>query len=119
MRRDYEKEINLLGRDIVHHISTQLLKSKSETNTSEIPYLDQNKCKSFSISWYFAKYGLFSGRMPNCPIRSHSHVTITWIAKPCDNSSIIWTSSKTLKSEYLIAIIDSLIRDKRLESVLK
>ncbi len=119
MTKDYEKEINVLGRDIVHYISTKLLKSKSETNTSVIPYLDQNKCKSFSIGWYFASYGLFKGRMPSCPIRSHSHITITWIAKPSDNSSIIWTSHKTLKSDYLIALIDSIIRDKTLESVLK
>ena len=103
-----EKEIVFFGREIVQSLS----------NTN-IPFTDINKCKVFSVDWYIPKWAVLKGSIDDCPVRRHSHVVVTWNAQPHKNSSILWVNLKQIRSEQLVALINSIKRDKKLEKVLK
>ena len=101
------KDITKFGRHIV----------ESLTN-NDIPYTNTNKCKLFDLNYSFPKWALGRGTNPNNEILQHSHIIITWTAKPHKNSSIIWTNLKQIKTTDLKPLIESIKRDIKIESVL-
>lgn len=105
---NYDKDIEDLGRFIVSILSS-----------SEIPYTDYKKCQVFSISWSFPNWSLYKGKNSDCSIGQHSHILISWNAKPKANSSIIWSNVRQIKTDLLISLIKSIKRNSKLDKVLK
>lgn len=101
------KDITKLGRWIVESLSN-----------NDIPYTDINKCKLFDLNWTFPNWSLGRGTNPYDEILQHSHIILTWNAKPHKNSSIIWTNLKQIKTRDLKSLIESIKRDIKIEAVL-
>ena len=101
------KDITKFGRWIV----------ESLTN-NDIPYTNGDKCQIFNIDFRFPNWSLNKGIDINHDILKHSHIIITWTAKPHKNSSIIWTNLKQIKTKELNSIIESIKRDIKIEMIL-
>jgi len=103
-----DKDITTLGRWIVENLS----------RSKDIPYTNTDKCQIFHIDWKFPNFSLNKGTNINHDILKHSHIILTWNAKPHKNSSIIWTNLKQIKTTDLKSLIESIRRDIKIESVL-
>jgi len=100
--------IKLYGRHIVDHLKTH----------KDIPYLDQNKCQIFSITITIPQFAIPINHNPKENLLQYSHVILNWYAKPKENSSIIWSNLKRIKTHELNSLIEAIKRDIKIELLL-